>query len=127
MSNEMLFANVINRSPLNHSTAKMMYSFPKTERFNYGWGKNSSKSFHYNLPDVKNFRGTSIGLGKKSDFTKTNDINKVPFYDNKRGFDSNNSRSPAYSMGIYRHFFQKMVCEFFILENFNEPFQFNFF
>lgn len=109
MSNEVPFAKLINKSQLNHSTAKMMYSFPKTQRFNYGFGKNSSKTFHYNLPEVKNFRGTSIGFGIKSDFTKTNDINKVPFYDNKRRFDSNNSRSPAYSMGISRHFFDKVV------------------
>jgi hypothetical protein len=109
MSTEIPFAQLINKSSLNHSTAKMMYSFPKTERFNYGFGRNSSRTFHYNLPEVKNFRGTSIGFGKKSDFTKTNDLHTVPFYDNKRGFDSNNSRTPAYSMGISRHFFDKVV------------------
>ena len=109
MSTEMSFANIVNRSPLNHTKAKMMYTFPKTERFNYGFGKNSCKTFLYNLPEVKDFRSTSIGFGKKSDFTKTNETHKVPFYDNKRGFDSNNSRSPAYSMGVSRHFFDKVV------------------
>lgn len=109
MSTELPFATLVNRSPLNHSTAKMMYSFTKTERFNYGFGKNSCKTFHYNLPEVRSFRGTSIGFGKKSDFTKTNETHKVPFYGYNRGFDSNNSRSPAYSMGVSRHFFDKVV------------------
>jgi len=112
MSNEMPFSLMVNRSPLNHSKSKMMYSFPKTERFNYGYGKKSSKTFHYNLPDVRDFRGSSIGYGKKSDFTKTNDINKVPFYEYKDCFNIRSSGSPAYTMGISRHYYERVVCLF---------------
>jgi len=112
MSLDRPFSEKINKSQLNHSTAKMMYSFPKTERFNYGYGKNSSKTFLYNLPNVRDFRGSSIGFGKKSDFTKTNDIHEVPFYNHKDGFDLRKSGQPAYSFGISRHFYEKVVCLF---------------
>jgi len=117
MSYEIPFAEYVNKSPLNHSTAKMMYSFPKTQRFNYGYGKNSSKTFLYNLPDVRDYRGTSIGLGKKSDFTHVDDIHKAPFYSNKDGFDVKNSGSPSYTFGISRHFFDKVVCRFSFILN----------
>jgi hypothetical protein len=111
MSFERPFAEIINKSPLNHSSAKMMYSFPQTKRFDYGYGKNSSKTFLYNLPDVRDFRGTSIGLGNKSDFTKTSNVHKVAFYSNKDGFDLKKSGKPAYSFGISRSYFDKVVIQ----------------
>jgi hypothetical protein len=109
MSYECTHAEMINKSPMNHSTAKMMYSFPKTKRFNENYVKNKSKQFLFSLPEVKNIRSTSIGYGKKSDFTKVDDLRKVPFYDFKSDFDPKKSFSPSYTFGISRHFYDKVV------------------
>lgn len=109
MSYEIPFAETVNKSSLNHSTAKMMFSFPKTERFNYGYGKNSSKTFLYNIPDLGYNKGTSIGYGRKSDFTKVSDIHKSPFYTYEDGFDPKISGKPAFTFGVSRHCFDKVV------------------
>lgn len=113
MSYEMPFPEIINKSPLNHSPSKMMYSFPKTSRFNYGYGKDSSKTFLYDLPEIQNkTKGASIGYGHKSDFTKVPDIHKAAFHEYKDGFDFKKSGQPAFSFGVSRHFFDKVVKDF---------------
>lgn len=61
-------AEQINRSPLNTSTSKFLYSFPKADRFN-GMNRTGSSDLFYTLPDSKNMRSTSFGFGKKFDFT----------------------------------------------------------
>ena len=113
MSYELTYAEINNKCPMNHSTAKMRYSIPKTERFNYGYGKNSSKQFLYNLPDVKDYRGTSIGYGKKSDFLKVEEYKKAPITDTRNNFDVKKALSPSYSFGASRHSYDKVVRKLF--------------
>lgn len=102
-------SEIINKSPINTSCSKMRYSFPKTTRFNDNHGRGSSKTFQYNLPNVKNFRSTSFGYGQKYDFTSSQDYKSLPYYDSKSDFDNKNPYSPSFSFGISRHFFEKVV------------------
>lgn len=111
----MPFPELINKSPLNHSPSKMMYSFPKTKRFDYNNGKNSSKTFLYDLPEIKNkTKGAYIGYGHKSDFTKVPEIHKAPFHTYKDNFDFKKSGNPAFTFGVSRHFFDKVVMNIFL-------------
>eukprot|EP01017_Pseudomicrothorax_dubius_P003770 TRINITY_DN10613_c0_g1_i1.p1 TRINITY_DN10613_c0_g1~~TRINITY_DN10613_c0_g1_i1.p1 ORF type:complete len:285 (+),score=39.55 TRINITY_DN10613_c0_g1_i1:144-998(+) len=61
--------NQIFNSPLNSSTAKQLYSFPKGQRF-----KDLIKPSHngsiYELPSMREKRAASFGYGSKYDFTK---------------------------------------------------------
>lgn len=61
-------AEQINKSPHNTSSAKFLFSFPKTKRFG-DLGRNKSLDKFYSLPDSKSHRSTSFGFGKKYDFT----------------------------------------------------------
>ena len=113
MSCEIPFPEIINKSPLNHSPSKMMFSFPKTKRFESSFAKNSSRTFLYDLPEIKNkTKGASIGYGKKSDFTKVPEIRKAAFHEYKDNFDFKSSGKPAFTFGISRHFFEKVVIAF---------------
>jgi hypothetical protein len=107
-SYEMTFAEIINKSPVNNSTAKMRYSFPKSERFVYDYGKNSSRQFLYDLPEVSNQRGTSIGYGKKSDFTKVEDYKRASFTDTRNNFNLKKA-SHCYTFGASRSVYNKVV------------------
>lgn len=113
MSYELTYAEVNHKSPMNKSTAKMRYSIPKAERFNYGLGKNSSKQFLYNLPEVRDYRGTSIGYGKKSDFMKIEEYKKAPFTDTRNNFNPKKTLSPSYTFGASRSSYEKVVSYFF--------------
>ncbi len=118
MSFEIHFPEIINKSPLNHSPSKMMYSFPTTKRFEYGYGKNSSKTFLYDLPEIKNkTKGASIGYGKKSDFTQVPESRKAAFHEYTDNFDYKKSGMPAFSFGVSRHFFDKVVSCFLLIIN----------
>lgn len=65
----------VNRSPNNKSTAKMLYSFPRSERFAT---KNKVLYYFllcrcdkiYNLPSTNHKKAPGLGYGTKSDFTK---------------------------------------------------------
>ena len=80
------FAETNNKNPMNHSVSKMRYSFPKTKRFDYGYGKDSSKQFIYNLPEVQGKRGTSLGYGKKSNFMHVEEYKKASLTDTRNNF-----------------------------------------
>jgi len=114
MSYELTYAEINNRSPFNKSSAKMRYSFPKTERFNYGYGKNSSKQFLYNLPEVSDPRGTSLGYGKKSDFMKVEDYKKASITDTRNNFNPKKTLSPSYTFGASRSVYDKVVSYIYI-------------
>jgi hypothetical protein len=116
-SYQMTFSEINNKSPFNNSTAKMRYSFPKSERFAYNYGKNSSKQFLYDLPEVSYQRGTSIGYGKKSDFTKVEDYKKASFTDTRNNFNVKKA-SPCYTFGASRSVYDKVVRLIFICINF---------
>jgi hypothetical protein len=102
------FCEINEKSLLNSSTAKMKYSFPKSQRLVYYYGKNSSKQFLYNLPDVSNHRGTSLGYGKKTDFTIVEDYKKANIYDTRNNLDINKP-TPCYTFGISRNAYDKVV------------------
>jgi hypothetical protein len=103
----------ISKSPLNMSPAKMMYSFPKSARFSLQ-KDNSSKTYFYELPSVKSMRSSAIGFGNKYDFTNT--VNKkkrkdIPYYDIPSDFDKKKPHSPAFTFGISREYYAKVLNE----------------
>jgi hypothetical protein len=95
---------VISKSPLNTSTAKMMYSFPRTQRFFNQ--KSATCDKFYKLPEVRSNRAASIGYGTKYDFTKGK--TGAPFYDLPTDFDAKHPHSPSYTFGISRGFYEKV-------------------
>lgn len=101
--------DVISKNLLNHSSAKQMYTFSKTPRFQE-LKKSSSSSFFYNIPPQVSTRKAFIGYGNKSDFTKDKDTN-APFYQVPRIFEGPHPTAPKYSFGLGRNYFQKCVVE----------------
>jgi len=53
-------------------------------------------------------RGASIGYGSKYDLTNYSYIN-VPFYDRKSDFDLKSPHGPAFSFGISREHYEKVL------------------
>jgi len=64
----------IHDSPLNSSTAKALYSFPKCERFGFTTKKGDNPNAFYSIGDCKSKRAASFGYGGKFDFTKHVDM-----------------------------------------------------
>jgi hypothetical protein len=95
---------LISKSPMNTSTSKQMYSFPKTPRFFHL--KSSSCDKLYNLPEVRSKREASIGYAIKSDFTKGG--NNLPYYNLPTDFDTKHPHSPSFTFGISRSFYDKV-------------------
>jgi hypothetical protein len=106
---EPTFSEANFKSPLNYSTAKMRYSFPKAERFNNKYGQYSSKQFLYNIPDSFKKQGTSLGYGEKTDFTKVQEYKKAAFTDTRNNLSARKAFSPSYSFGVSRSSFEKVV------------------
>lgn len=107
MSIIVVSGETISKNLQNSSKSKQMYSFPKSKRFIIDT-KNSSRTFYYNLPVVTSKRATSIGYGKKSDFTKGTKWN-APFHEVPRLFEDKKDGSPKYTFGLSRDYFKKMV------------------
>ena len=53
-------------------------------------------------------RGASFGFGKKSDFTSNKKELKTSFNYNPTDFDTKKPKSPAYTFGISRQFYEKV-------------------
>jgi hypothetical protein len=96
---------VINKSPLNTSTSKAMYSFPKTKRFFDV--KSATCDKFYKLPEVKSIRAASIGYGTKYDFTKNK--SGAPFYNLPTDFNPKQPHSPSFTFGISRSYYDKVT------------------
>ena len=88
-------------SLLNNSSTKQAYSFGRAIRF-----KNSEKKdnlFHfYDIPEKKSNRGTTLGYGKKCNYSQiigcgSNQLYAAPSY-----FDPNKHNAPVYSFGVSR-------------------------
>ena len=105
-----VLGEAISNSPLNHSKAKMMFSFPKAERFPKLRSSHSISCF-YNLPEVRMTRFTTLGKGNKSDFTSGARSKSPVFYSAKSDFDQSNPHSPRYTFGLGRDKFTKAYCE----------------
>lgn len=101
----------INKSPINRSKSKMIYSFSKSIRFEEIKSK-GSKTFIYELPNVKNRRSTSLGYGKKLDFVIKHINKKAPYYDIPSDFNAKKPNSPAFSFGVARHFYDRVIFIF---------------
>lgn len=102
------------KSPINRSKSKHLYSFSKSIRFD-DLKNQSSKTFTYELPTLKNRRSTSLGYGKKFDFIIKHINKKVPFYDIPSEFNPKKPPTPAFSFGIGRQFYDKVIFEFISL------------
>jgi hypothetical protein len=88
-------------SLLNNSSTKQAYSFGRAIRF-----KNSNKKdnlYHfYNIPEKKSNRGTTLGYGKKCNYSQiigcgSNQLYAAPSY-----FDPKLHNAPVYSFGVSR-------------------------
>jgi hypothetical protein len=53
-------------------------------------------------------RAASFGFGKKSDFTSRQKDIKGSFGYNPTDFDTKKPKSPAFSFGIARHYYEKV-------------------
>jgi hypothetical protein len=95
-------------SPINKSRSKHTYSFSKGQRFD-DLKNRGSKTFHYDMPNVKGRRSTSMGYGKKFDFIIKHINKKTPFYDLPSEFSKKKPTTPAFSFGIGRQFYDKVI------------------
>lgn len=95
------------KSPINRSKSKQSFSFSKCVRFDE-MKSQSSKTFTYELPTLKNRRSTSMGFGKKFDFVIKHINKKAPFYDIPSEFNPKKPPTPAFSFGIARHFYDRV-------------------
>jgi hypothetical protein len=94
----------ISKSPINHSPTKMMYTFPKTQRFFFE--KRPLCDQMYPSQESKTNRSTSFGYGNKYDFTKSK--NTAPYYNLSTNFDPKKTHQPSYTFGISRSFYEKV-------------------
>lgn len=62
----------IKNNPINNSTSKMLYSFSKDKRFHTEVKLDTP---FYTLPDIKEKRSASLGIGKR---TKFEDYREIP-------------------------------------------------
>ena len=97
-------------SQWNHSPSKMLYSFPKAQRFS-SFKVNDRPDF-YPLPPVRSKRAAGMGLGGRSDFTAgAAKIDKPAFYPVKRDFDIGTEIGPSYSFAASRETYKKVFIE----------------
>ena len=92
----------------NTSPTKFMYSFSRAARFPAIKRTGKSDTF-YTLPSVRMNRTAAFGFGKKSDFTKSRNVN-TEFVNVKRDFDIGNQRGLKFSFGLGRDAFTKQIC-----------------
>jgi len=69
-----------------------------------------SKNYFYNLPSMTMKRATTLGKGKKYDFTKGKNHNSQ-FYDLGSDFDQGHPHSPKWTFGISRNHYDKVFYE----------------
>eukprot|EP01017_Pseudomicrothorax_dubius_P025273 TRINITY_DN270_c0_g2_i1.p1 TRINITY_DN270_c0_g2~~TRINITY_DN270_c0_g2_i1.p1 ORF type:complete len:286 (-),score=49.84 TRINITY_DN270_c0_g2_i1:118-975(-) len=85
-------------SPLNSSTAKNLYSFPKDKRFRDEVKLTCDRI--YELPPVREKRSAALGYGNKYDFTKQKNASPPPGSYNIRRAPSEDGRH--WSFGLSR-------------------------
>ncbi len=99
----------ISGSILNNSTSKQMYSFSKAERFPKI--KRNSSVGYYDIPSMFSKRFTTLGYGKRSDFTASFKGNNASYHDNSSDFNQNNPHGPKYTFSNGREKYGKVYCE----------------
>jgi hypothetical protein len=100
-------------SPINRSKSKHTFSFSKSMRFEEVKSQ-ASKTFVYELPNLKSNRSTTMGYGKKFDFVIKHINHKVPFYEIPSDFNTQKPQTPAFSFGIAREFYDKVLLNKFV-------------
>lgn len=88
-------------SLLNNSSTKQAYSFGRAIRFKIVDKKDNLYHF-YNIPEKKCTRGTTLGYGKKCNYSQiigcgSNQLPPAPSY-----FDPKKHNAPVYSFGVSR-------------------------
>ena len=68
-----------------------------------------SDVIYYPLPDLHAKRTTSFGYGKRSDFTSGSKYKCQEQYNIKSIFEDKKNGIPAYSFGISRSFYEKVL------------------
>jgi hypothetical protein len=84
-----------------------MFTFNKSRRFPK-LDKTGKTDSIYNIPSSKTQRKTTLGYGKKSDFTK-GFYRGTEFISIKRDFDRGNEPGVKYTFGLARDKFEKQV------------------
>ncbi|CAD8202217.1 unnamed protein product [Paramecium octaurelia] len=93
----------INQSPLNLSTAKQLWSFPKSSRFGKLENPNNCAVAFYDLPDQKQKRAAGVGYSTKYDFTKNGPNTPAPdTYKIVGEIDFNKTKNRGYPFGVSR-------------------------
>lgn len=88
----------VRNNPINNSTSKMLFSFPKDKRFH---DQDRMDPPFYNLPDIKDKRSTSLGFGLKIRFQDSRVIPSPNRYNINGDFDRTNSKM-GFSFGVGR-------------------------
>ena len=88
-------------SLLNNSSTKQAYSFGRAIRFKKSEKKENLYQF-YNIPEKKSNHGTTLGYGKKCNYSQiigcgSNQLYAAPSY-----FDPKQHNVPVYSLGVSR-------------------------
>lgn len=99
----------INKSPLNTSPSKQLFSFPKGKRFIIPNSK-QNQNVAYNLPTTKSRRSASFGYGKRYNFARNNGSPSPTSYNSNTQFKKNPS-AKAFSFGIAREAYSKVYLK----------------
>ena len=102
--------SAISRSALNTSSAKIMYSFSKAERFPKLSRKGFADTF-YDLPSMKMKRYTKFGFGKKYDFTDDKRKYNSRYNDYSSDFNQNHPHGPRYTFSSGREKYGKVYLD----------------
>ena len=106
----------IHNSPLNNSTAKAQYSFPKAKRADLATNGYflyfiyfslipmtfSANSLFYDLPPVRSTRAAGIGYGSKYDFTKGQQKAPAPNAYEPKGTLDDLRKKKGFTFGLSR-------------------------
>jgi hypothetical protein len=71
----------------------------------------TSQTFFYNIPSSRSNRATSLGKGKKYDFSKLSNNKCAQFYETTSDFNTKKPKAPAFSFGIARNYYEKVFCD----------------
>jgi hypothetical protein len=88
-------------SSLNNSSTKQAYSFGHAIRFRQNEKKDYLYHF-YDLPEIKSYRSTTLGYGKKGFSSKLMGCGSNQLYAAPSYFDPKQHNSPAYTFGVSR-------------------------
>ena len=108
MSIKLTAGDAINKSPLNNSKSKYLFSFSKSKRFSDA-PKLQSNYEYYNISQWRGNRSTTMGYGTKYDFTKENKDKCQNYYDIAQCFNPNKkSEAPSFSFAFGRDKYEKV-------------------